>query len=94
MKTHDYGAALKRFDGALRQSTPDANGKILGQRTPAFFRDDEIASIRHALTIMQALPGVIEGLRKRPISPTHPELFHDALDAVLEKMKQMEKNDE
>lgn len=49
--THDYEAALARFDNHLKQAEPDANGKILTRHGGAFFRDEEIASIRHALKL-------------------------------------------
>jgi hypothetical protein len=91
MTNHDYSGALRRFDNAIKQSTPDANGKILGQRSPAFFRDDEIISIRHALTVMQKLPKFIEDI-KIPPNGFNSHCYNSALDAVLEEINRWSKN--
>jgi hypothetical protein len=86
-KTHDYGAVLNRM-----KRTKSWRG---------YFELGQPEAIVHALTVMQELPGVIEGMR---CLETHgedgPHLsdqevgFNDALDAVLDKMKKTEVNDE
>lgn len=53
--THDYKAALNRFDKHLTQSDPDANGKTLTRHGGAFFTDSEIVAIRKSLKIADKL---------------------------------------
>lgn len=91
-KMRDYGAALKPFNMGF----PDGrNGNTFT------LNRDQVNAVNHALTVMQELPGVIEGMRKvKPIRDRvegfyssesyRTDGYNAALDAVLEKMKQME----
>jgi hypothetical protein len=96
-KTHDYAGALAILELYIG---PD-NG--LGQTA--------LSEIRHALTVMEKLPWLLDGmkvdvpyysqpncqccLRNENDEPYNKAKAHNAaLDAVLDKMKQMEKNDE
>jgi hypothetical protein len=82
MTKHDYSGALIWHE----QSVGDS------EQLDKFDRKN-YETIRHALKTMQELPGVIEKMKGPSTEFTfqYDQGYNAALDAVLEKFKQMEK---
>lgn len=92
-KTHDYGAALKPFNMGF----PDGrNGNTFT------LNRDQVDAVNHALTVCARLPGVIKGMKREPdlrearhdYTVGNDDGYNAALDAVLEAINKMGKNDE